>query len=115
MYYVKKRLEVSACHHLTLDYKSKCENIHGHNWLIDIYLKSSDLDSNGMVLDFTHIKEKINKKLDHKNLNDVLDFNPTAENIAKWVCDQLEYCYRVDVQESENNIASYEVDDEQTI
>ena len=108
MFKVKKRLEISASHQLNLSYESKCENLHGHNWIIDVYLKSDTLNDDGMVMDFTHIKGSIQKQLDHKHLNDVLDFNPTAENIAKWVCDQLEYCYRVDVQESENNIATYE-------
>ena len=61
MYYVKKRLEISAAHNLKLDYESKCENLHGHNWIIDIYCKSAELDKNGMVLDFTVIKKKIKK------------------------------------------------------
>lgn len=108
MFTVKKRLEISASHQLQLSYESKCENLHGHNWIIDVYLKSDTLNEDGMVMDFTHIKESIHKRLDHKHLNDVLDFNPTAENMAKWICDQLEHCYRVDVQESENNIATYE-------
>lgn len=111
MYYVKKRLEVSASHQLKLSYESKCENLHGHNWWIEIYLKSEKLNNDGMVMDFTHIKKAIQEKLDHKNLNEVLPFNPTAENIAKWVCDELKpYCYKVSVQESENNIAIYEAE-----
>jgi 6-pyruvoyltetrahydropterin/6-carboxytetrahydropterin synthase len=61
-----------------------------------------------MVVDFTSIKQIIKSKLDHTNLNEVLPFNPTAENIARWVCDQIPECYRVDVQESEGNTASYE-------
>ena len=47
----------------------------------------------------------IQEKLDHKNLNEVLSFNPTAENIAKWICNQIPQCFKVMVQESENNIA----------
>lgn len=112
MYYVRKRLEISASHQLSLKYKSKCENLHGHNWIVEIYMKSKTLDENGMVYDFTHIKEKIKSKLDHQNLNDVLKgINPTAENIAKWIVEQLgEKCYKVSVQESEGNIAVYEVE-----
>lgn len=111
MYYVKKRIEVSASHQLKLSYESKCENLHGHNWIIEIYLKSENLNQDGMVMDFTHIKKAIHEKLDHQNLNEVLSFNTTAENIAKWICDELgEKCYKVSVQESENNIAIYEVE-----
>lgn len=108
MYKIKKRLEVSAAHKLNLSYESKCENLHGHNWIIDIYLKSEKLNKDGMIMDFTHIKKKIQDKMDHKNLCEVFKFNTTAENIAKWICDELgEICYRVDIQESENNVASY--------
>lgn len=49
-------------------------------------------------------------RLDHANLNDVLPFNPTAENIARWVCGEVPHCYRVEVQESEGNVAVYELD-----
>ncbi len=110
MYYVKKSLEVCAAHNLKLDYESKCENLHGHNWNINIYLKSEELDQNGMVMDFTIIKKKIMDKMDHKYLNEVFDFNPTAENIAHWIQQELgPMCYRVEVEESKNNLAIYEV------
>ena len=109
MYYVKKRLEVSASHKLKLSYESKCQNLHGHNWIIYVYCKSETLNQDGMVMDFTHIKRDIQDKLDHQNLNEVLDFNPTAENIAKWIVDNLEFCYKATVIESENNEATYEL------
>ena len=63
-----------------------------------------------MVTDFTDIKRLVSDRLDHKCLNDVVGFNPTAENIARWICDNVDNCYRVDVQESEGNTASYEKD-----
>lgn len=109
MYYVTKRMEIAGAHRLQLDYKSKCKNLHGHNWIIIVYCKSEQLDANGMVYDFKHIKNKISDKLDHQYINDILNFNPTAENIAKWICEQIgEKCYKVSVQESEGNVAIYE-------
>lgn len=109
MYYVSKRMEIAGAHNLNLDYESKCQNLHGHNWIVTVHCKSEELDSNGMILDFKHIKEKVMEQLDHKYINDVVDFNPTAENMAKWICEQIgDKCYKASVQESEGNIAIYE-------
>lgn len=110
MFIVKKRMEIAGAHRLNLNYESKCANLHGHNWIVTVWCKSQTLDANGMVIDFTHIKREVQDKLDHKFLNDVVPFNPTAENIAKWVCEQIPNCYRVSVQESEGNVATYERD-----
>lgn len=110
MFYVSKRMEIAGAHRLQLDYESKCSNWHGHNWIVTVHCKSEKLNSNGMVVDFTHIKRMIHDRLDHKCLNEVLNLNPTAENIARWICDQIPSCYKVEVQESEGNIAIYEED-----
>lgn len=108
MYEVKKRIEISAAHSLSLSYESKCGSLHGHNWIIDVYLRSETLNADGMVMDFTHIKDRVRDKFDHKVINDVVDFNPTAENLAKYICDELApQCFRVDVRESADNTASY--------
>lgn len=110
MFTVIKRMEVSGAHCLHLSYLSKCENLHGHNWIITVYCRSKELNADGMVVDFGHIKEVVKGQLDHRNLNEVLPCNPTAENIARWICDQIPSCYRVEVRESEENLAVYEKD-----
>lgn len=110
MFYIEKSMEISAAHRLNLSYESKCQNLHGHNWHVTIYCKAEELNQDGMVCDFTHIKKAIHEKLDHQYLNDILPFNPTAENMAKWMCEQIPTCYKVSVQESDGNIATYEKD-----
>lgn len=111
MYYISKRLEIAGAHRLKLSYASKCSNLHGHNWIVVVYCKSKELNKDGMVVDFKHIKDMVHDRLDHQYLNDVVDFNPTAENIARWICEQVPNCYKVTVQESEGNIATYEKDE----
>jgi len=110
MYYTKKTLEISASHSLKLNYESKCQHLHGHNWMITIYCKSEKLDENGMVVDFSAVKQQVKQMFDHKNLNEVFDFNPTAENLARWIVDNVHNCYKAEVQESQENTASYERD-----
>ena len=107
MYKVIKRLEISASHRLELSYPSKCANLHGHNWTITLFCQSATLNADGMVVDFTHLKQKIQDALDHKCLNEVLPFNPTAENIARWCVEQIPECYKATVEESDGNIAEY--------
>ena len=111
MYYVTKHIEVSGAHRLELDYPSKCTQLHGHNWLITIHCRARELDRNGMVVDFSKIKSSIVDRLDHQVINDIIGCNPTAENIARWCQQQVPGCYRVDVQETAGNTATYEVDE----
>ena len=77
--------------------------------MITVYCRSEELDRNGMVIDFSEIKRLVQEPLDHRVLNDVLPFNPTAENLARWVVERVPFCYKATVQESEGNIATYEV------
>jgi 6-pyruvoyltetrahydropterin/6-carboxytetrahydropterin synthase len=107
MYYVSKRLEIAFAHQLTLNYESKCQRLHGHNAIITVCCCAEELDENGMVVDFTHIKHLIADRFDHACLNELFDFNPTAENLARWICEQVPHCYQVSFQESEGNVAVY--------
>lgn len=121
MFRVSKRMEIAGSHRLELPYESPCTRLHGHNWIITVHCESDSLDENGMVIDFQTIKKIIHGKLDHQNLNEVFDFNPTAENIAYWISEEINKelrkrntsnirvvrCYQVDVQESEGNVATY--------
>ena len=108
MFTVTKRMEVSGAHYLHLDYESKCTNLHGHNWIITVTVQSEEVDHNGMVVDFSKIKEIVNR-FDHALINDVVgDINPTAENMAKWLCARIPHFVRGSVQETEGNVATYE-------
>lgn len=121
MYQVTKRLEISASHKLDLPYESKCKNSHGHNWLVKITVHADTLTDYGMVLDFVHIKKLIHDKLDHQDMNSILKVNPTAENIAYWIQneindylaenepDRIVYVSEVEVQESEGNVAKWSI------
>lgn len=114
-YFCSKRMEIAGAHNLNLPYESKCKNLHGHNWIVTVYLTATQLNECGMIADFAKIKQAIHGKLDHMYINEILpDINPTAENMSKWVCDEATklcesdgMCYRVDIQESEGNVASF--------
>ncbi|GAB4421776.1 MAG: 6-carboxytetrahydropterin synthase QueD [Thermodesulfovibrionales bacterium] len=84
----------SAAHQLR-GYKGKCEQLHGHNWKVQIYISAERLDEIDIAMDFHEMKNLLNENtapLDHTFLNDVFPFtekNPSSENIAKWIYDSL--------------------------
>jgi len=88
MYTLTKRIEISGSHTLKLPYKSKCANTHGHNWIIEVEVKGYLLSKSGMLLDFSIIDDVIKNKYDHQHLNKVIK-QPTAENLAKQIADDL--------------------------
>ena len=83
----------SAGHSLR-GYKGKCENVHGHNYKVRVTLEGPELDSIGLLYDFTHLKRAIRdvvRRVDHIFLNDQAPFdviNPSAENLAKYFYDE---------------------------
>jgi 6-pyruvoyltetrahydropterin/6-carboxytetrahydropterin synthase len=94
MFAVTVEHKFSAGHSLR-NYHGRCENIHGHNWKVEVEVAGDQLDSAGMLVDFLLLKQLINRAidpLDHQFLNDVPPFdtqNPSAENIARYVYEEL--------------------------
>jgi len=84
-----------AAAHRLREYHGDCENLHGHNWKLEVVLAAENLDKLGMVCDFRVIKRhlaSVVKQLDHKYLNELEEFgerNPTTENVAAFVCREL--------------------------
>lgn len=119
MYKIKIEGDFSSAHNLR-GYKGKCEDLHGHNWKVEVVVARNKLDKIGMAMDFKFLKQKLNdllEKLDHKYLNSIPYFkkvNPTSENIAKYLYDRLKteaadlYC--VTVWESDTASATYYVE-----
>lgn len=120
MYHVTIETHFSAAH-LLRNYHGRCENLHGHNWKIEVTVSSDKLDEAGMAMDFTILKQKtkdVLRQLDHRNLNEIEPFteiNPSSENIAYFLFNLLteklkDYpvtLTRVTVWESPNSKASY--------
>jgi 6-pyruvoyltetrahydropterin/6-carboxytetrahydropterin synthase len=86
--------ETFSSGHALRGYKGKCENVHGHNYKVRVTLEGPQLDSAGLLYDFTHLKRVIREivgGVDHKFLNDMAPFdviNPSAENLAKYFYDE---------------------------
>lgn len=119
MYKISKRMEIAGAHQLCLSYSSPCERLHGHNWVVTVHCKAEELNQDGMIVDFAEVKRQIHGVLDHRNLNELFKFNPTAENMCKWIADTVTdicdtgCCYKVEVQESEGNIAIWELEEKE--
>ena len=85
-----------AAGHALRGYKGKCENVHGHNYKVQLVVAGEQLDATGLLMDFVEVRKNIKElveRLDHRFLNDIPPFdklNPSAENIAKYFSDELE-------------------------
>ena len=94
MYELKVVSNLAAAHQLR-NFEGQCENLHGHNWRIEVYVAGDDLQENGILIDFKLIKkatEKVIQELDHRFLNELegfRDINPSSENIARYIYESL--------------------------
>lgn len=85
-----------AAGHALRNYYGKCENVHGHNYRVQVAIEGPDVDENGLLYDFADLKKRLRASteyLDHQFINDLKPFdevNPSAENIAKFIFDDIQ-------------------------
>ena len=120
MYELKVASRFAAAHNLR-NFYGKCEDLHGHNWLVEVFVRSDQLDNAELVMDFGVIKKHLAgvlDEIDHKYLNELPFFqenNPSSENIARFIFTRLApqvnqgsvKLYKVAAWESENSCAAY--------
>ena len=114
----------SSAHQLR-GYKGKCENLHGHNYKIEIYVRGNELNNIGLLVDFVELKQAADDLVtyvDHQNLNELEPFveeqNPSAENVARFFLEKLAsrindarvQIYKVRCFETPTSVATYQVD-----
>jgi 6-pyruvoyltetrahydropterin/6-carboxytetrahydropterin synthase len=84
----------AAAHNL-INYQGDCENLHGHNWKVEVSITTNQLDKAGLGIDFKILKKQTNEllqTLDHKYLNELAPFaalSPSSENIAQYLYGEL--------------------------
>ena len=123
MYRLTIHTHFAAAHNL-INYQGDCENLHGHNWKVEVTVAARELDQAGLGIDFKILKRETNRVLDlldHKYLNELGPFrdkSPSSENIAFFLFNELGKCLnggnvqveKVNVWESEYACASYSAD-----
>jgi 6-pyruvoyltetrahydropterin/6-carboxytetrahydropterin synthase len=120
IYEVKITSHFSAAHNLR-NFRGKCENLHGHNWKVEVVLRGKELEESGVLIDFREVKEatrEVLKEVDHHYLNELPSFqgaNPSSENIARYLFQCLaqrlnnenRWLYRVSAWESADACATF--------
>jgi 6-pyruvoyltetrahydropterin/6-carboxytetrahydropterin synthase len=119
LYEVKIISDFAAAHNLR-NFRGKCEALHGHNWKVEVVLRGTELNESGVLIDFGEVKQVTRELLagvDHLYLNDLPFFkehNPSSENIARYLFDQLadrlntegRWVYQVSAWESKDSCAT---------
>jgi len=120
MFELTVRDEFSAAHQLR-GYRGSCENLHGHNWRVEVAVRGEELDETGLLIDFRELKAALREvlsELDHRHLNELPAFrekNPSSENLARYIFERLSEklsgkpvrVFRVTVCETERSCASF--------
>lgn len=94
MYKLKIQTTFAAAHCL-INYQGDCENLHGHNWKVEVEVTARELDKAGLGIDFKVLKQETNgllRNLDHKYLNELqpfVDISPSSENISRYLYQEL--------------------------
>jgi 6-pyruvoyltetrahydropterin/6-carboxytetrahydropterin synthase len=124
MFEVMIERNFSSAHQLR-GYRGKCENLHGHNYKIEIYARGRELDNIGLLVDFGELKtaaDEVVQYLDHRNINELppfdVELNPSAENLARYILervasrvgDERVKIYKVRCFETPTSVATYQVD-----
>ncbi len=124
MFEVMIERNFSSAHQLR-GYRGKCENLHGHNYKIEIYARGRELNNVGLLVDFVELKaaaDEVVNFLDHKNINELQPFdeelNPSAENLARFILERVArrvgddrvQVYKVRCFETPTSVATYTVD-----
>ena len=114
----------SSAHQLR-GYRGKCENLHGHNYKIEIYARGRELNGTGLLVDFVELKaaaDEVVNYLDHRNINELPPFeeelNPSAENLARYILERVSsrvgdgrvQVYKVRCFETPTSVATYQLD-----
>ena len=123
MYRLMIKTSFAAAHNL-INYQGDCENLHGHNWRVEVVVAAKELDKAGLGIDFKILKKQTNSlldELDHKYLNDLTPFknnSPSSENISRYLFERLSETLnnenitveKINGWESESACASYSLD-----
>ena len=116
MFEIKAQMYFSAAHHL-LNYDGECENQHGHNWLVEAFVKGNKLDKSNILVDYKVLKRELKSVLDlldHKDINELPYFentSPSSEMIAMFIYHQMKQrisqISKISVWETSTSCATY--------
>lgn len=124
MFELKVLTRFAAAHRLTM-VAQQCENLHGHNWKIEVCVAGKSLDAGGVLMDFGIIKKHVRaivERLDHTYLNELDELAgrpPSSETIAVYIADEVQkqfadkpqfWVSQVHIWESDDACATYIVE-----